>query len=270
MKTLTLVVCLVIFLGGCGSAGMGSTTNNVTMQGGQWEYTVVPANEVIPFVIDANLPTTNSSFTVGNFAFTNSSDIGFTNLAAPGGCFDLALAFHASISGTTLKGEFGQPAFANFSGELTTNGQSIAIGTYSGGFCSETGFYGPKIKGTLTGSTIAPVNGTFTGTLNSSLYGPDVVTLTITQNPDFSLKFSGTSVENGVTSDFIASTSLGANRVIGAIVSLNGSTVNINGSETFGFAAHLNSNATQMTITGMNLGMGTAEYQAVTGSLTKQ
>jgi hypothetical protein len=54
MKTLTLVVCLTIFLGGCGS-GMGSTANNVTMQGGQWEYAVVPANEVIPFVIDLRL-----------------------------------------------------------------------------------------------------------------------------------------------------------------------------------------------------------------------
>jgi hypothetical protein len=180
------------------------------------------------------------------------------------------LIWTAVISDTTLKGEFGQPTFANFSGELATNGQSIAKGTYSGGFCSDAGFYGPKIKGTLTGSTIAPVNGIFTGTLNSSLYGPDVVTLTITQNPDFTLNFAGNSVENGVTTNLISGTTTRANYVIGAFVSLSGSAININGSETFTFNAHLNTNATQMTFAGMDLGMGTAAYETVTGSLTKQ
>jgi len=269
MKILTFVVCLAIFLAGCGS-GMGSTANNVLMQAGQWEYVVVPANDTIPFVIDANLPATNSSFTVSSsIVFWNLSEMGLAN-PAPGDCFNLNLQFHASISDTTLKGEFGQPTFANFSGELAANGQSIAKGTYSGGFCSDPGFYGPKIKGTLTGSTIAPVNGIFTGTLNSSLYGPDVVTLTITQNPDFTLNFAGTSVENGVTSNLISGTTTRANYVIGAFVSLSGSAININGSETLTFNAHLNTNATQMTFAGMDLGMGTAAYETVTGSLTKQ
>jgi hypothetical protein len=57
----------------------------------------------------------------------------------------------------------------------------------------------------LVGYTIAPRNGTFTGTLNSSLYGADVVTLSITQNPDFSLNATRTSVANGVTTALISS-----------------------------------------------------------------
>jgi hypothetical protein len=267
MKIQTLVVCLAIFLAGCGSAGAGSTANNVTMQGGQWEYVVVPENGTIPTFISANLPTTNDSLNVTtNAVFFNLSEIGLVNPSAPADCFDLTLDVNASISGTTLNGKFGQPTFANFSGELASNGQSIAKGTYSGGYCSDLGFYGPKIKGTLTGSMVAPVNGTFTGTLNSNLYGPDVVTLTITQNPDFSLNFSGTSVENGVTTNLIAGTATRANYVIGAIVYLNGSASNVNGSETFGFSAHLNTNATQMTLVGMDIGSD----ESVTGALTKQ
>ena len=43
MKVLSLVVCLAIFIAGCGS---GSTANNVVMQGGQWEYVVTPENGV--------------------------------------------------------------------------------------------------------------------------------------------------------------------------------------------------------------------------------
>ena len=280
MKTLTLVVCLAVFLGGCGSAGSSSTANNVTMQGGQWEYTVIPANDVIPFIIDANLPGTNASFVVTTTSvFTNPEEVALatnptTNLSAPTDCFDLGLEIQESISDTTLKGKFGQPGqstFANFSGELATNGQSITSGTYSGGFCSDTGFYGPKIKGTLIGSTIAPVNGTFTGTLNSNLYGPAVVTLTITQNPDFTLNFSGTLVENGVTTDLVPGPSARGNYVIGAFVALNsGSAVNINGSEMLAFTAHLNANATQMT-GGFGLGnSGAAELETVNGSLTKQ
>jgi hypothetical protein len=271
MKTLTLVVRLAVFLGGCGSAGSGSTANNVTMQGGQWEYAVVPANDVIPFFIEVNLPTTNSSFSMSpSSVFWNLSENGFVNMSAPSDCFNLDLKLNASISGTTLKGEFGQPTFANFSGEMATNGLSITTGTYSGGFCSDSGLYGAKIKGTLTGSTIAPVNGTFTGTLNSNLHGPAVVTLTITQDADFTLNFTGTLVENGVTTKLVPGATARANYVIGAFVTVSGSAVNINGSEMFTFTAHSNANATQMT-GGFGLGnLGAAEFETVNGSLTKQ
>lgn len=56
MKILTLVVCLGMLLNGCGSAGSRLTTNNVMMEGGQWEYAVVPEDGAIPIFIEVNLP----------------------------------------------------------------------------------------------------------------------------------------------------------------------------------------------------------------------
>jgi hypothetical protein len=267
MKTLTLVVCLVIFLGGCGSGGMGSTSsaNNVTMQGGQWEYVAVPENSTIPIYIEGNLPSTSVEFSAGDILFFQPTEVGLIEPTAPIYCGNLNMT--ASISDTTLNGKFGTPTshFARFSGELAANGQSIAKGTYSGALCSDPPF-SVQVKATLTGSTIPLVNGTFTGTLNSNLYGPDVVTVTVTQNPDFSLNFSGTSVENGVTTDLAAITAPGNNLVIGAIVYLTGSAVNINGTNSFAFNGHLNTTGSQMTVTSMNIGLN----EHVTGALTKQ
>jgi hypothetical protein len=61
MKKQALVVCLCVLLSGCGSGGPGSTQNNVRMQGGQWEYVVVPENGAIPMYVEMNLPTTNGT-----------------------------------------------------------------------------------------------------------------------------------------------------------------------------------------------------------------
>lgn len=59
--------------------------------------------------------------------------------------------------------------------------------------------------------------------------------------------------------------------MIDAFVGLgSGSAVNINASKMFAFTAHLNTNATQMT-GGFALGnSGAAEFELVSGSLTKQ
>jgi hypothetical protein len=116
------------------------------------------------------------------------------------------------------------------------------------------------------GYTIPPVNGTFTGTLDSNLYGADVVTLTVTQNSDFSLNIAGTSVENGVTTALIASSNPRNSVVIGATVYFIVSANNVNGSEAFAISGHLNPTATQLSITNMSVGV----YENVTGALTKQ
>jgi hypothetical protein len=268
MKALTLVVCLAVFLGGCGSASSSSTANNVMMQGGQWEYVAVPENSTIPMYIEANLPNTNAAFSIGNIRFFQPSEIDLPNGTAPIECDNLSM--NATIAGTTLSGKFSAPPsnIASFSGELAANGQSISSGTYSGGTCSDPP-NGTQVKAKFTGSTIPPANGTFTGTLESNLYGPAVVTLTITQNPDFSLNFSGTSVENGVTTHLTA-TGEQNTLVVGAMVYLGGSAININGSNSFNFEAHLNANATQMTITSMYFGPLTPAPETLTGALTKQ
>jgi hypothetical protein len=96
------------------------------------------------------------------------------------------------------------------------------------------------------------------------------VTFVITQNPDFSLNVSGTSVENGVTTIFAllpqsqSPTSLGA--VTGASVFWGGTAENVNGSQSFSFSGHLNPTATQLTATIFQVGPN----ETVTGTLTRQ
>jgi hypothetical protein len=269
MKTLKLVVCLAIFLGGCGS-DMGSTANNVTMQAGQWEYLVVPENGVIPMYIEANLPGTNGPVTGTNLQIFQPAE----EVMAPyqsGGLYCGNFNLNGSISDNSLSGKlsWGEPAshFANFSGELAPNGESISKGRYSGQACLfdvGPGHPGPHVQGALVGYMIAPVNGTFTGTLDSSLYGADVVTLTITQNSDFSLNVAGTSVENGVTTVLIPAPQNSV--VFGATVAIMGAAKNVNGSQAFSMEGHLNPTSTQLTIATMSFG-GT---ETVTGTLTKQ
>jgi hypothetical protein len=271
MKSVTLVVCSVMFLVGCGSAGSGSTGNNVTMQAGQWEYVVVPDNSAIPMYIDVNQPGTKSALSASQAVIFNSSQVNLPGATAPLYCGGFNL--DGTITDSTLKGSlsWGQPSahFANFSGELAANGQSMSKGKYSGQLCSNTRVgptvNGPEVDGTFSGYTVSAVNGTFTGTLNGNLYGANVVTLSITQNPDFSLNVAGTSTENGVTSAFTPSATPGPNSVNGGTVYINGSSKNINGSQPFSLTGHLNPNATQMTISYMTLG-----DENMTGALTKQ
>lgn len=249
MKVLTLVVCLAIFIAGCGSA---STANNVVMQSGQWEYVITP-DDGITMLLDANLPGTNAQFSTTNAQIFQPSQVGNVGSSAPIYCSSFNI--DASIRDSNLNGKlsWGYPAthFADFSGDLAANGQSISNGTYSGGICRVTSsavMSGPQIKGTLTGYTIAPVNGTYSGTLTNSLYGPDVVTFTITQNPDFSLKMSGTSVVNGVSTVLVGS----SNSVTGALVFLQGTAENVNGSNFFSFSGHVNRTASQLTVAVMS------------------
>jgi hypothetical protein len=271
MKVLTLVVCLAIFIAGCGSSsaanGSVSTANNVTMQGGQWEYVVTPTNGSITMLLDANLPGTNAQLSATNAQIFQPSQVNLVGSTSPIYCTSFNI--DASIRDSNLNGKlsWGYPAvhFADFSGDLAANGQSISSGTYSGGVCSVAsgpGFGGPQIKGTVTGYTIAPVNGTYSGTLTNSLHGPDVVTFTIAQNPDFSLKMSGTSVVNGVSTALVGN----SNSVTGALVFLQGTTENVNGSNSFDFSGHVNPTATQLTVALMNLG----PTETLTGALTKQ
>jgi hypothetical protein len=268
MKILTLVVCLGLSLNGCGSAGSGLTTNNVMMEGGQWEYAVVPEDGAIPIFIEVNLPGTNGGVAGTNAQFYQPSEDNLPIQSGPIYCGDFNL--NGSISGSTLsvKMNSGSPQsnIAKFSGELAANGQSLSNGIYSGGICLAGSQLLHHVQGTLVGYTIPPVSGTFTGTLDSNLYGADVVTVTITQNSDFSLNFAGTSIENGLTTALIANTNAQSSIVNGGTVYLSGSAKNVNGSQPFTIAGHLNPQATQLTIASMSFGV--TEY--MTGALTKQ
>jgi hypothetical protein len=92
------------------------------------------------------------------------------------------------------------------------------------------------------------------------------VTFSIVQNPDFTLKVSGTVVENGVTSALVPSATPMASSVFGATISIGGLANNINGSNPFDFSGHLNSESTQITITNMDIGPN----ENFAGALTQQ
>ncbi len=278
MKTAALVVCLGMVELGCGSGNMVNVAKNVVMKGGQWEYVVTPNSGGAALNFEANVPGTNLQFNGSNAMIFDPSQVGLTSPATmPIYCSPFAV--NGEINGNTVKGNFDwgdtSQRFASFSGELAADGQSLSNGAYSGQSCTVAGgpgTPGPDFKGTLTGNIIAPVNGTYSGKLTSSLFGADVVTFVITQNPDFSLNISGTSVENGVTTMFAslpqsqtpAAASLGA--VTGASVFWGGTAENVNGSQSFSFSGHLNPTATQLTTTIFNVGSN----ETVTGTLTRQ
>ncbi len=240
------------------------------MQAGQWEYAVVPDNNATPMYMDVNQPSTNGSLSASHAIIFNAAEIGLSGANAPLYCADFNLS--GSISDSTLRGNLvwgtSSSQFANFSGAVASNGQTLSKGIYSGQLCSDSSnpaANGPQVNATIAGYTISPVNGTFTGTLNSNLYGADVVTFSITQNSDFSLNVAGTSTENGVTSTLVPSTVPTDNIVNGATIYINGTVKNINGSDSLSLTGHLNPNATQITISFMNIGA----QETITGSLTK-
>src|ERR1700722_1954540 len=202
MKNVALEVCLGVFMLGCGSGNMVNVAKNVVMKGGQWEYMATPDSSGNALNFEANVPGTDLQFNGTNAMIFYPSQVGLTGpTTTPIYCSPFA--FSGEINGDAVKGNFDwgdtSERFANFSGELAADGQSISNGTYSGQSCANGDAPGtpkPNFKGTFTGQIIAPVNGTYSGTLTSSLFGADVVSFVIAQNSDFSLNISGTSVEN--------------------------------------------------------------------------
>lgn len=262
MKNTTLLVCICVLLVGCGSAGSGSTANNMAMQGGQWEYVVTPESGGMAMYVDSNVPGgTNLNFSGSNSVLINPAYI----TQGPGPILCEGYAMSGNIEGGKVDAQFitvpDSRSFATFSGQLAPSGQSISAGKYSGGTCSVGN--PTTVKGTLTGYTVAPLNGTFTGTLTSNLYGADVVTISFSQNPDFSVNTTGAYVENGVSTSFVNVTG----RVVGAALSVGGSAANVNGNSQFTAVGHLNPAATQLTIVFIGV---QNDSEVATGVLTKQ
>jgi hypothetical protein len=274
MKNAALVVCLGMFMLGCGSGNMVNVAKNVVMKGGQWEYVATPDSGGNALNFEANVPGTNLQFNGTNAMIFEPSQVGLTGPSTTP-IYCSPFAFNGEINGDTVKGNFDwgdtSERFANFSGELAANGQSISNGTYSGQSCANgdgPGTPKPNFEGTFTGQIIAPVNGTYSGKLTSTLFGADAVTFVITQNSDFSLNISGTSVENGVTTTFALQPQSPVPQAVvtGANVGWSGTAENVNGSQNFSFSAHLNPTATQLTVTVFQVGSN----ETVTGTLARQ
>jgi hypothetical protein len=258
---LAVVLCAVLAACGgttSGSSGGNSGATNATMQAGQWEFVVTPTNGGPAQYLEANLADSGN----GVFSTVFNTE-GYS--AANGGCVNFSVS--ANISGNSLTGSVssGGSTTGTFSATAASNGQSVSKGSYSGESpdCDSAGTF------TFTGYTVAPLNGTFTGTLSGE-NGPDQITISVAQNANFGITASGTSVQAGVTSQLAITpdgtptdNTGGYSNVIGALLEVNGTATNANGSESFQVVGRFNASGTQIQI----LAFGS---DVETGTLTKQ
>ena len=265
MKEMMVVVCVgVATLGGvsgCGSAAASSGAENATMQGGQWEFVVTPENSGTTMFLGTNLPMTNANFNANNLQIFQPSEITLGQNNAPISCGGYSI--NGAIKGTSIDAQLATPTStaASITGQLSTNGEAISNGKYTGQNCASqpTG-----ITGTLTGYIVQPLNGTFTGKLTSNPFGSSVMTVSFTQNGDYSVTMNGTFVENGVTTSFTDDSGPDSSSIAGASVFFGANTVNVNGKAHYTGLGHMNSAGTQLDLyfAGPN--------DTIIGTLTKQ
>jgi hypothetical protein len=262
-----------IVLAGCGG-GYGTTTQpptGATMQAGQWEFVATPSTGAKPVYVEADLTLSPGQVTSAHLQtslFQFGGPIG-------GGVFSDCVGYdlYASVANGILGGmstpNVGvleaqpSPAEANFSATIASNGQSVSGGSYTD-YASFCGFESAKTSGTFTGYIVTPLNGTFSGTLSGT--SSDQITIQITQDSNFGITATGTSVRAGVTTNLSISPAVSSanSNIIGATVQGNGTASNVNGNTTFQVFGHLNPAGTQIQIVG-NFNWGTE-----TGTLTKQ
>jgi hypothetical protein len=255
---LALVFCMAVFgCGGRGSNSGGSPPSSATMQAGQWEFVATPTNGQ-PVFVEVNLTVSGD---------TVSSTLPNTELFQPtGSTFSVCtnLTVNGSMSNGILTGTLRSSSVsATFSGAtIASDGKSVSGGSYNAlNLC---GLAANQSSGIFTGYAVAPLNGTFSGTITGSGQ-PQQITIQITQDFNFGITASGTSIQSGVTSTLAISpnSNLPFNVDIkGAIVFASGTATNVNGTTQFTLLGHLNPTATQITILDQT---GTQ-----TGTLTKQ
>jgi hypothetical protein len=279
MKWLTLFV--VLLLAGCGggsstSPSSPSTPQGATMQAGQWEFVATPTSGAKPVYLETNLVVSpNLAGVSSNTSNTNLFQFG----GQIGGQFSdcqnwtttaviadgvLGGTLPDGVSGGTLQspGSTGTGVEATFSATIASNGQSVSGGSYTDydSFC---GFEPLQSSGTFTGYIVAPLNGTFAGTLSGNSAGTDQITIQVTQDSNFGITATGTSLQAGLTTSLSISPATGGSNVVGATVQANGTSSNANGNSTFQVFGHINPAGTQIQV---SLGLSGAE----TGTLTKQ
>jgi hypothetical protein len=272
MKWLSLLA--VISFAACGgstSSSSPSTPQGATMQAGQWEFVATPSSSTPPVYIETNLTLSHDQVTSGVFSTL------LFKFGGVGGLFSICQNYE--LNSTVVNGTLGGMSTpdvgvlespgsggveANFTATIASNGQSVSSGSYTdtNGFC----LWEPvNTSGTFTGYAVTPLNGTFSGMLTGGVQSQQV-TLQITQDSNFGITASGTSVQPGLTTTLaiFPAASGGYSNVIGATVQASGTATNVNGSSTIQVAGHINPAGTQIQVSfGDQAG-------TETGTLTKQ
>jgi hypothetical protein len=278
-KWLTLFA--VAALAGCGGGGGSSTTTttlipqDATMQAGQWEFIATPATGGQPVYVEVNLAGSNAA--IGSTVFNTSL---FQFGGSIGGQFSDCANWETSneVTGSnSFSGTLSSPGSTpptnqvTYTGTLASGGQAVSSGSYSAPNSSLCSLANSSSTGTFTGYTVAPLNGTFSGTLTGTSAGADKITIQVTQDSNFGITATGTSVQNLVTTTLSISpagsstdNTGGFSNVIGATVQANGTSSNANGNSTFQVFGHINPAGTQIQV--VSVGQSGTE----TGTLTKQ
>jgi hypothetical protein len=267
-----LVGVLGFALCGCGGGGSSSTTpptpQGATMQTGQWEFTIASTNGNPNTYVEADLTSTP----VGAIGSYVTATVLFqTGGGTIGGLYNECVSFQTtfSVSGNTVTALLfqGSNQIAQATATLAADGKSMTgttqwpSGIPGTGLCA--GTPGPT-SGTFTGQVIAPLNGTYKGSLSDG----SQLTLQVTQDSGFDITATGTWVAQGVTTNLTSKPNSGSpadNNVIGAIVSTGGTTSNINRNSTFSVFGYFNPAGTQIQII-----FGVGSGGGGTGTLTKQ
>jgi hypothetical protein len=264
---------MALFIAGCGLGGGTQTPiptptptptpTPANLQAGQWEFVLTPSapGQLPPFYVEANLTVAGSSvYSSGNNTLLFANQGAVANELPAQACGNVAL--NATISGTTLSGtvdDASSPASTvplTLSGAtIASNGQSVSGGSYTAtstdcGFLSE-GISGTS--GTLSGYVVAPVNGTYSGTLNlTGASGSGVLgqlTLQVTQT-GLDASATGTLLTaQAVTTNLSTGPTTGTtNATTGALVGLSGTATTLSTTDQFSLMCHVTQDGSQMTV----------------------
>jgi hypothetical protein len=265
MRKLTAVASLIILavmMSGCGATS--SPTNPYTspgnMQLGQWEFTVVSTNGSPAVYVETDL--SNGGGKTGIGSYINATAVFWNQTGGSiAGLYDYCIGEQTtlSVTGNTVTALVfvGSTQLAQATATLSSDGKSMQ-GTYQVGAATAVCSIPLSATGTFTGQFVAPLNGTYKGSLSDG----SALMLQVTQDSNFGITASGTATLNGTTTNLTITPSL--NNVIGATVSsTSGVATNVNGTGTFQVFGHFTPDASTVSFV-INNGAWS------TGTLTKQ
>jgi hypothetical protein len=268
----SFVLLSAFFVGGCGG---GTSTSPITpqqanIQTGQWEFTIASTNGNPNIFVETDLTEPQGmESAIGSYIYATALFWPQTG-GGVAGLYDYCVNEQTSLSvvGNAVTAMIfeGSNQVAQATATLSADGKSMN-GTYqlnttiaaNGVICGGSLL---SLTGTFSGQVVAPLNGTYKGTLSDG----SALTVQITQNSSFDITATGTSVLPGVTTNFTLGPNPGSptyNNIIGATVSAPGTATNVNGTQSFQVFGHFNPNASQVSFVSNN-------GQWSTGTLAKQ
>jgi hypothetical protein len=294
MKWLTLLA--ILSLTGCGGGSNSSnpsspnpTPTGQVLQAGQWEFTFPLTGSAINDVgyMEANVQVSNGNISVAasglqGYAPYFSPSVAPTDWFINGQIFTNGFVLCQGISGETVAGSITSSTFkasvnssngvdyGDLTAQIPASGSTVSYLSGNWSFTGTSADYAPwtcengsDTSGTFTAQYISPLSGAYSGTLNTSSGGTDVVAIVATQS-GFSVSGTGTASPATLGPSFTIS---GAN-VAGALMWGTGISSNSNVLP-FNFGARINSSGNSLDIA-LHYGIGGGSGDNVEwGTLTK-